>query len=713
VTTKDQESAAVTCSMCELHAEAVFRVEGMDCHEEVVILERRLKPLAGVEALSADVMGQRLHVKYDAAKLTTTALVDAVGQTGMRMWLEHEEPASTGSDIRRRLLLMAASGAAILAGVAVSAAGLPLLSRVLLVAAALAGGVYPARRALTAVRTRTIDINVLMVVAVAGALALGELLEAATVVFLFALAQWLEVRTLERARHAIRALLDLSPRQALVRRNGVEEERAIDELVQGDIVIVRPGDKVPVDGRVSAGRSEVNEAPLTGESLPVAKDAGSEVYAGTINGHGALELRVTRVGRDTRVARITHLVEQAQAQRAPVQSFVDRFARVYTPAVIGLAVFIGVVPPLVAGGEAGTWIYRALTLLVISCPCALVISTPVSFVAALSAAARNGVLVKGGALLERLAGATIVAFDKTGTLTWGRLAVERIVPVGAATDHDVLRFAAAVESRSEHPIARAIAVYARERRVAVPEASGFAALPGLGAEAHVGGRLVLVGNDRLLDARGIARAEAAATAGDAARTTVHVVVEGVPLGAITLSDRPRDTALEAVEMLRAHGIRRVVMVTGDALQPARAVAESLKLDAFHHSMLPEQKHAFVRELRGGGDVVVMVGDGVNDAPALAAADIGIAMGAAGSDVAIETADVALMSDELLKLPYALRLARATLRNVKTNVAVSLLLKAAFLVMAVAGTATLWMAVLADTGASVIVVANALRLLRER
>jgi Cd2+/Zn2+-exporting ATPase len=711
--TRSQESSAVACSTCELHAEAVFRVEGMDCHEEVVILERRLKPLAGVEALSADVMGQRLHVKYDAAKLTTSAMVDAVGQTGMRMWLEHEAPASTGSDLQRRLLFMGASGAAILAGVAASTAGQAVMSSVLLATAAVVGGVYPARRAWTALRTKTIDINVLMVVAVAGALALGELLEAATVVFLFALAQWLEVRTLERARQAIRALLDLSPRHALVRRDGVEALRPVEELVIGDRVIVRPGDKLPVDGRVIAGRSEVNEAPLTGESLPLAKAEDDEVYAGTINGHGALELQVTRVGRDTRVARIIHLVEQAQAQRAPVQSFVDRFARVYTPAVIGLAIFIGVVPPLVVGGEASTWIYRALTLLVISCPCALVISTPVSFVAALSAAARNGVLVKGGALLERLAGATIVAIDKTGTLTWGRLAVERVRPVGAASETDVLRFAAAVESRSEHPIARSIASFARERQVDVPDASGFLALPGLGAEAHVGGRLVLVGNGRLLEQRGITASDGFAASDGTAQTTVYVVVDGVPLGSIALADRPRETALEAVEMLRTHGIRRVVMITGDGPDAARGVAESLALDGYHHSMLPEQKHAFVRALRSEDEVVVMVGDGVNDAPALAAADVGIAMGAAGSDVAIETADVALMSDELLKLPYALRLARATLRNVKTNVAVSLLLKAAFLVMALVGTATLWMAVLADTGASVIVVANALMLLRER
>jgi Cd2+/Zn2+-exporting ATPase len=470
----------------------------MDCHEEVVILERRLKPLAGVEALAADVIGQRLHVKYDAARLTTDALVDAVGQTGMRMWLEHEEPAASGADQRRRMLLTLGAGAAILAGGTLSALGATSVAAWLYVAAALAGGAYPARRAVAALRLTSVDINVLMVVAVTGALAIGERLEAASVVFLFAVAQWLEVRTLERARQAIRALLDLSPRVALVRRDGADERVPVERVVVGDVILVKPGEKVALDGTVVSGQGEVNEAPLTGESLPVAKSSGDAVYAGTINGHGALDLRVTRVGRDTRLARIIHLVEEAQTRRAPVQSFVDRFARIYTPSIVGLAAVVAMVPPLVAGGDAREWLYRALTLLVIACPCALVISTPVSFVAALSAAARNGVLVKGGAFLERLAGAGVVAFDKTGTLTTGRLAIDAVIAAGAASAADVVRFAAAVESRSEHPVGRAIVAYARQQHILVPPAAGFRALPGLGAEAEVAGRVVVAGNGRLL-----------------------------------------------------------------------------------------------------------------------------------------------------------------------------------------------------------------------
>ena len=703
----------VTCATCELHAEAVFRVEGMDCHEEVVILERRLKPLTGVEAMTADVIGQRLHIQYDAAKLTTADMVDAVGQTGMRMWLEHEEPRASAPDVRARFWLTVGAGGALVAGLAVAALERPLAAALCFVAGALVGGIYPARRAVTALRTRTVDINVLMVIAVAGALALGEWSEASSVVFLFALAQWLEARTLERARQAIRALVDLTPREAIVKRGGVEQRASVEAIAVGDVVVVRPGDKVPLDGTIVAGHSDVNEAPMTGESLPVDKEPGDEVFAGTINGRGSLELEVTRIGPDTRLARIIHLVEAAQSRRAPVQSFVDRFARIYTPAVIALAVLVAVVPPLIGGADAGTWLYRALVLLVISCPCALVISTPVSIVSALSAAARNGVLIKGGAHLERLASVRAVAFDKTGTLTRGEPAVAEVIAVGSASPQDVLRFAAAVETRSEHPIARAIADRARLLGVDEPEATGFMSVPGMGVEALVGGRAVVVGNDTLMTLRNIAAPSEVESLRRDGHTLVFVAVDHVLLGAIAIADPMRETARETLELLRSHGIRHVAMLTGDHALSARVVAGALALDQYEAGLLPQQKHDRVVAMRKAHGAILMVGDGVNDAPALAAADVGVAMGAAGSDAALETADIALMSDELLKIPYAVRLARATLFNVKTNVIVSLVLKAAFLVLAITGSATLWMAVLADTGASVIVVANALRLLRAR
>jgi Cd2+/Zn2+-exporting ATPase len=470
---------------------------------------------------------------------------------------------------------------------------------------------------------------------------------------------------------------------------------------------------VPLDGTIVAGHSDVNEAPMTGESLPVDKRPGDELYAGTINGRGSLELEVTRIGPDTRLARIIHLVEAAQSRRAPVQSFVDRFARIYTPAVIALAVLVAVVPPLIGGADGGTWLYRALVLLVISCPCALVISTPVSIVSALSAAARNGVLIKGGAHLERLASVRAVAFDKTGTLTRGEPSVADVIAVGSASPQDVLRFAAAVETRSEHPIARAIADRARLMGVDAPEATGFMSVPGMGVEALVGGRAVVVGNDTLMTLRNIAAPSEVESLRRDGHTLVFVAVDHVLLGAIAIADPIRETARETLELLRSYGIRHVAMLTGDHAFSARVVADTLALDQYEAGLLPQQKHDRVVAMRKAHGATLMVGDGVNDAPALAAADVGVAMGAAGSDVALETADIALMSDELLKIPYALRLARATLFNVKTNVIVSLVLKAAFLVLAITGSATLWMAVLADTGASVIVVANALRLLRAR
>ena len=687
----------------------------MDCTEEVVILERRLKPLAGLEAVSADLVGQRLHVKYDAAKLTTSAIVDAAGQTGMRMWLEHEEPASGGAALSWRWRLMVASVSALAVGGALSLSGRGTAAAVAFAVAAAVGGVFPARRAVAAVRSRTLDINTLMIVAVAGALVLGEWLEAATVVCLFAIAQWLELRTMERARQAIRALIDLSPREALVRRDGVELQAFVENIRVGEEILVRPGDKIPLDGTILGGHSDVNEAPLTGESLPADKGPGDEVFAGSINGQGALDIRVTRLVRDTRLAQIIHLVEMAQASRAPIQSFVDQFARVYTPVVLALAVVVALLPPLVSGADAATWVYRALVLLVISCPCALVISTPVSIVSALSAAARNGVLVKGGVHLERLAGVRVVAFDKTGTLTRGELKVAGVLSLTDASPDAVLRYAAAVEARSEHPVARAIVAHARAHGVVIEGAARFVSAPGMGAEAEIDGVRVSIGNERLFRDRGIpvpASSELDLVK-EQGHSLVLVAANGVAIGAVALSDRPREMAREAIELMREQGVKWVAMLTGDHERTAARVAEELGVDEYYAELLPQQKHECVRSLSRRHGAVLMVGDGINDAPALAAADVGIAMGAAGSDVALETADVALMSDELLRVPYAIRLARATLRNVRMNVAISLALKAAFLVLAVGGAATLWMAVLADTGASVIVVGNALRLLRAR
>ena len=408
-----------TCTVCELHAESTFKVEGMDCHEEVAILQRRLSRLGGLESLDADVMGQRLTIKYDAAKLSTSGIAEAVAQTGMRAWLEHEQPVESGR-VGRQMQLVIGSGVFLCFGLLLMVVAPGVRTWPLFALSALFGGIPVGRRALTSARAGLLDINVLMVVAVLGAAVLGEWTEAASVVFLFALAQLLETRAMERARGAIRSLMELAPSEAIVRRHGAERRIAVDDVCVGDIVLVPPGDKIPLDGRVAAGESDVNQAPVTGESLPAHKQPSDEVFAGTINGRGALDVEVTRLRGDSTIARIIHLVERAQAQRAPSQAFVDRFARIYTPIVLVLAALVAVVPPTVFGAEWSTWFYRSLVLLVISCPCALVISTPVSIVSALAAAARKGVLIKGGARLEQLAAVQCVAFDKTGTLTRAR-----------------------------------------------------------------------------------------------------------------------------------------------------------------------------------------------------------------------------------------------------------------------------------------------------
>ncbi len=710
---------AATCPICEIHAESVFKIEGMDCHEEVAMLEKRLKKLTGLEALHADVLNQRLSVTYDAAKLNTSVIAEAVAQTGMRAWLEHDQPTGVAPSAATRRVYVVTSGLLVAAGMLLEYMKADHRAVVGAYALAIAsGGIYSGRRAVHAARSLALDINVLMLAAVCGAMVLGQWTEGACVVFLFALAQLLEARAMERARGAIRALMDLTPVEALVRDgvSGAFRRVPVDGIAVGDIVVVKPGEKIPLDGRVAAGGSYVNQAPVTGESLPAEKRIDDEVFAGTINGRGALDVRVTRLRGDSTLARIIDLVERAQAQRAPSQAFVERFARVYTPAVLVLALAVGILPPAVLGASWSGWIYRALVLLVISCPCALVISTPVSVVSALAAAARKGVLIKGGAHLERLANVRAIAFDKTGTLTKGDLRLVGVASLNGAVPDRILQLAASLELRSEHPIGAAIVARARERDIALLPVEQFQSLPGLGAEALVDGARVMVGNHRLFEERGAcapdvhARIEAAALA--AGGQTMVIVGAERPIGIIGVADGPRESAREAVRMLRAHGVAHVALLTGDHESAARALADAVGVDDVRAGLLPADKVRAVEELRRRYGTVAMVGDGINDAPALAAADVGIAMGVAGSDAALETADVALMADELLKIPYALRLSRATVRNVRANIAFSIGLKAAFLVMAVMGIATLWMAVVADMGASLIVIANALRLLRE-
>jgi Cd2+/Zn2+-exporting ATPase len=702
------------CDVCTVHAESTFRVEGLDCREEADLIERRFKHLDGIESFSIDVLAERLHVKYDAALISTATIADAVADAGMRAWLEHEEPVAGEGENRRPLLIAGAGAAAFAAGLVAALVDQGALSAALYAASLGAGLTLTLPRALRSLRLRALDIHVLMLVAVCGAVALGQWSEAAAVVLLFAIAQILEARTLDRARRAIRALMDLTPQEALVREGSNERRVPVSLVSPGTIVVIRPGEKVPLDGEVVAGGSDVNQAPVTGESLPADKTVGDEVYAGSINGRGSLDVRVTRVGRDTRLARIIHLVERAQGQRAPLQTLVDRFARVYTPAVVTLALAVALAPPLLWNVAWTVAIYRALVLLVVACPCALVISTPVSVVASLAAAARRGVLFKGGVHLERASRIRCIAFDKTGTLTRGSPEVVDVVPLNGLPVAALVGMAASVERRSAHPIARAILDHASGLGIDIPPGDDVRALVGLGAEGTVDGAQVLLGNHRLFEERRLcspalhAQLDAVSAKG---RTAVLVARNGEVAGIIVVVDRPRPASRDTIELLRAQGLRPIVLLSGDAQATARAIAIELGADEYRAELLPDDKVAAVDDLRRRHGAVAMVGDGINDAPALASADVGIAMGAAGSDAALETADVALMADELLKIPYAIRLSRAAVSNIRMNFAISLVMKGAFVALAVAGSATLWMAIAADTGASLVVIANALRLLR--
>ena len=628
---------------------------------------------------------------------------------------EDDAPAPTGARIRGWVTAIAA--ALVLVACALGFFALfPAWVNPLFIVAAIVGIIFPAQRALQALRRGSLDINALMVIAVAGAVAIGEYEEAAMVVSLFAAAQWLEAQSLERARKAIGRLLDAAPAEVLIRDAAGDRRIGIDAVAPGAVMIIRPGEKLALDGIVRSGRSDVNQAPITGESLPVEKAEGDEVFAGTINGHGVLTVAVTRRRADTTLARIVHLVESAQAQRAPVQQFIDRFAAWYTPSVVILATAVVALPVLVLAQPFDVWLYRALVLLVVACPCALVISTPVSMVSALAGAASHGVLVKGGAHLERLAGVRVVAFDKTGTLTTGTFSVEVVMPSPGATGEDLLRAAATVESQSEHPIAAAIVARAIAAGVTVVNAEDVRALPGLGVEGVVAGATIVCGTLRLFAERGWLTPALSDTAEQVTAQGLSPVLvsrDRVAIGVLGLRDRPKANAGQIVAELREHEGAQVAMITGDHDVPARAIARELRVDIVRSQQLPQDKVAAVQALRREFGPVAMVGDGVNDAPALAASDVGIAMGVMGSDVALEAADIALMTDDLAKLRYAIRLSRATLDNIRVNVALSIALKAAFLALAIFGVATLWMAVLADTGASALVVANAVRLRRFR
>ncbi|MBN1993068.1 MAG: cation-translocating P-type ATPase [Anaerolineae bacterium] len=747
-----------------------LHLTGLDCADCALKLEKSVANLDGVVYCRVNFGTAKMKVEGQVDRETVVKQVQALGygvaapeafsrpRSKSRLWfnLLHRP---------RNMLTLVGAVFILLAFLAQGVSGGGVVSFAFFLVGGLFGLYFPAKTGWAALRSgQGLDMNILMTLAAIGAFAIGEYGEAATVIVLFSLGEALEGYTMERTRDSIRSLTHLAPAAAVVLRprldcpdcrgrslpdgsglytsgpcpwcDAREQNVPVEALAVGDRIIVKPGERIPMDGRVRSGHSAVNQAPLTGESLPVEKSPGDEVFAGAVNGNGLLEVEVTRLAADNTLSRLIYLVEEAQSQKTPTQRFVDKFARVYTPLVVIGAALVAVLPPLLfdqpfldsPGGRG--WLYRALTLLVIACPCALVIATPVAVVSAIASAARRGVLIKGGAFLEALGRVKVVAFDKTGTLTQGRPELVHIAcadnccaearardPLIACRHcDDMLAQAAAVERYSTHPLAQTIILAAQGRALPHLQARQVENLPGQGVRGRVNGQLVTVGSHALLHsnrnhAAEFCRRVAAAEANG--HTTMLVHENDALCGYLAVSDPPRQTGRSAIAALKKIGVAHTVMLTGDNPTVAKAIGRQLGLDRVKAGLMPEDKVMVVRDLVNEyGNTVAMVGDGVNDAPALAAASVGVAMGAGGTAQALETADVALMADDLAQLPGAIALGRRAARTIRFNIWFALLIKAVFLVTALFGVATLWMAVFADVGASLLVTLNGMRLMQK-
>lgn len=694
-----------------------IRIEQMDCPTEERLIRDALGRLPGVAGLQFNLLQRVLTVSHDQGALDQ--ILPAIRGLGFTPQVEEagrtQQPVAAPEQKSWWPLALASLMATAAEGVHFVSLGPEWLVALLALAAIGLCGLNTYKKGWIALRNRNLNINALMSIAVTGAVLIGQWPEAAMVMVLFTLAELIEARSLDRARNAIRGLMDLAPPRATVRQaDGSWQQIDVQAIDLDAVVRVRPGERISLDGEVVSGSSTVNQAPITGESLPVEKRVGDPVFAGTINEVGSLEFRVTAAAHDTTLARIIHAVEEAQGSRAPTQRFVDQFSRLYTPAVFAFALAVAVLPPLVMGGAWFDWVYRALVLLVVACPCALVISTPVTIVSGLAAAARKGILIKGGVYLENGRHLALLALDKTGTLTHGKPVQTDSLHLLETPEPVHAIWAASLGARSDHPVSRALALHAQEQGQAPLEVEDFEALPGRGSKGRIAGRLLHIGNHRLVEDLGLCsaqleeRLEALERQG---KTVVVLCDEQRALMLFAVADTVRQTSREAIGELHQMGVR-TCMLTGDNAHTAAAIAEQVGVDEARGDLLPTDKLAWVEARQAQGKVVGMVGDGINDAPALARAEIGFAMGAAGTDTAIETADVALMDDDLRKIPAFVRLSRQTHAILLQNIVLALGIKAIFLGMTLAGEATMWMAVFADMGVSLMVVFNGLRLLRK-
>ena len=690
-----------------------FKVEGLDCAEEIAILKKSLAKREGISDLEFDVLNAKMVVSCEG--VDEEEIIKWVKEGGMKAipWnLKNTREPKGFLKRHGRLITTALSGIFLITAIAFHVQNHTYTDRIYFLAMAF-GAYFVIPKALLAIRRLQPDMNLLVLIAMGGAISINQWFEGATVAFLFSVAVLLEHWSIGRARKAVAALLDLSPTMAHVIGKG---DLPVEELKVGDHILIRPGEKVPLDGVLIEGFTTINQAPITGESAPVEKKGGDEVFAGTLNEEGAVECKVTKKASDTTLAKIIQLVESAQSKRAHAQQWVEKFAKIYTPLMILFAALVALVAPLVFNQPWDPWIYRSLVILVIACPCALVISTPVSIVSGMTSAARRGILIKGGMFLEMPSKLKALALDKTGTLTYGRPIVQRVIPLNGHTEEELLERAAALESPSEHPIARAILSYAKEKNISVPRAEDFKVTKGKGAEGTFRGCRYWIGSHRFMHEMQQETDEIhqmAVKLEDAGHSIIAIGNHHHVCGLISVADKPRSNVKEILEKIRREGVEEIVMLTGDNKPAANAIGLLSGVDKVEGELLPEDKVQKILELKKRWSEVAMVGDGINDAPAMATASFGIAMGGMGSDAAIETSDIVLMSDDLSRVPFLIALSKRTLKIIQQNITFALLLKVTFLCLAVFGLASLWMAIAADTGAALLVVFNGLRLLKSK
>lgn len=716
----EQNTSAPLSILKEGEVEETFRVSGADCNDEVVAIQKALKAI-GITTSKVNLIAGTVTLIYSDT-YPKAKIIKAIESTGVK--IVGQENLGFIAKNRSRVVLTALSGAALSAGLILDwmELGTPTLLFILFAISTLLAGKLVFPKALRAIKQKTMDINVLMTVAVVGAFGIKEYSEGATVVFLFSIAELLEAFSIDRARKAIREVLKLTPQMASRKQGDAIVSVPVLEVAPGELLIVKPGENIPLDGKVAEGTTSVNQAPVTGESRLVEKVPGDSVFAGTINENGLITIQVTKAFQDTKISQMIKLIEEAQEQKAPSERFVDRFAKIYTPIVFAIAVLLTVAGPLITQQGFDVWFYRALVLLVIACPCALVLATPVSVVSGLASLARRGVLVKGGIHLESLGQVKMVAVDKTGTLTEGNFKVQNFKTFSSVSETEVLGIAGALENASTHPLAKAVLNYIAEKKVVPKSVEKFRSVPGRGAEGYVDSHLYFAGNHRFTHELGVCTPELEKYLVELEEKALSVVIighaphdghAGDVLGVFSLGDSLRPNAKLAVHDLHRNGVDKVVILSGDNQKTVDAIKKLAGIDEGYGDLLPEDKVEKIKELTAKYKHVAMVGDGINDAPALAHATLGISMGAAGTDTAIETSDVALMQDNLQELAKAIEQGRRVLGVIRFNIGFALVTKLIFLVLAVSGRSNLWLAVAADMGASLFVTTNALRLLHFR